>query len=160
MGPGTDDRDLIVAVSRDVVTSIAPEESVLFRPVSAAYFEHPERLSRGPRDDMLGFGVGEVVVTLTPVVLTVVSETIVYLRGELAKTVARDAVAALDVKVKALFRRFHQGQGPAEPVPALSHDQLAEVRRLAFEKARVMRLSEERANLLADAVVGSLAVAT
>jgi hypothetical protein len=152
----TDDRELIVAVSRDVVASIAPEESVLFRPLSVAYFEHPERLSRPPQDDMLGFGVGDVVVALTPVALTVVSETLVYLRAELAKTVAHDAAAALDAKVKALFRRSHPGDQRAEAVPALSQEQLAEVRRRAIEKARVLGLSEHRANLLADAVVGSL----
>jgi len=154
------DRELVVAVSRDIVTSIAPEESVLFRPLSIAYLERPDSLSRSPKEDMLGFGIGEAIVPLTPVALAVVSEVLVYLRSELAKTVAHDAAAALDDKLKALFHRLHQGARPNEAMPALSGEQLAEVRRLAFEKARVLRIPEARASLLADAVVGSLVLSS
>jgi hypothetical protein len=153
---GVEDRELIVAVSRDLVASIAPEESALFRPLSIAHFEHPERRARAQKDDMLGFGSGEVVVALTPVVLTVVGETLVYLRAELAKTVAHDTAAVLDAKVKALFHRSRPADQPAGALPALSREQLAEVRRRAVQEARVLRLSEARANLLADALVGSL----
>lgn len=160
MAAETGDRELIVDVSRDIVASIAPEESVLFQPLSVAYFERPDSLSRSSKEDMLGFGLGEAIVPLTPVALAVVSEILVYLRGELAKTVAHDAATALDAKLKALFHRFHQGAQPDAAVPALSGEQLAEVRRLAFEKACTLRIPEARASLLADAVVGSLVLSS
>jgi len=154
-----DDRELIVVVARDLVAATAPEEIPLFRPMSAAYFDAPERLGQAPRDDMLGFGGGEVVVALTPVVLSVVGEVLVYLRHELAQAAAKDMTGAVDGGVHSLFRRFH-GSHPAAPPAALSTAQLAEVGRLAFERARAMRISEGRARLLADAVVGSLVLQT
>jgi hypothetical protein len=153
---GVEDRELIVAVSRALVASIAPEESALFRPLSTAHFEHPERRARAQKDDMLGFGSGEVVAAVTPVVLTVVGQTLVYLRAELAKTVAHDAAAVLDAKVKALFHSSRPGDQPAGALLALSREQLAGVRGRAIQEAIVLGLSEERANLLADALVGSL----
>lgn len=153
----TDDRALIVEVSRDVVAAMAPEEIPLFRPLSAAYFDAPKRLDQAPKDDMLGFGGGEVVVALTPVVLSVLGEVLVYLRHELAQAAAKDVTGAVDGGVHALFRRVRPAvqAAPARPA-ALSREQLAEVGRLAFERARAMRVSEGRARLLADAVVGSL----
>jgi hypothetical protein len=46
---------------------------------------------------------------------------------------------------------------PAAPAPELTEEQLRDVRRVAFEKAKQLRLSDERAGLLADSLVGSLA---
>jgi len=105
------------------------------------------------------FGVGEAVIFLTPVALSVVSDVVVYLRGELAKAAARDAAGALDDMVRSLFRRFHGGEASAQ-VPGLTREQIAEVRRLAFEKARLLGVSEARSQLLADATAGSLVLAT
>jgi hypothetical protein len=159
MSGSADDRELIVTVSRDLVAAVAPEEMALFRPISTAYFDAPDKLSRKPGDDMLGFGAGEVVTVLTPVVLSVVADLLVYLRREVAQTAAKDATGAVDEGVRALFHRFRGGEHQATAaVPGLTHEQLVEIRRLAFEKARAMRLSEARAGLLADAMVGSLAV--
>jgi hypothetical protein len=152
------DRELIVLVSRDLVASVAPEEMPLFTPLSSAYFDAPERLERQPKDDVLGFGVGEVVVALTPIALSVVAEVLTYLRRELAQTAAKDVTGAVDGGVRSLFRRFHHDARPAVAPAALSREQLAEVGRLAYDRARAMRLSEPRARLLADAVVGSLAL--
>jgi hypothetical protein len=155
------DRELIVVVTREVIAAVAPEEIPLYRPLSQAYFDAPERLERAPKDDVLGFGAGEVVVALTPIALSVVSEVLVHLRRELAETAAKDVTGTVDGGVRALFRRFHHDPHPAAAAPAaLTREQLAEVGRLAFEKARAMRVSEPRARLLADAVVGSLVLGT
>jgi hypothetical protein len=159
MAASDGDRDLIVVVSRDLVATVAPEEVALFRSVSTAYFDAPERLRRVPKDDMLGFGVGDVVVALTPIVLSVMTEVLAYLRHEVAQTASKDVAGALDHSVRGLFRRFHHGdQAPA--AAGLTQEQLAEVGRLAFEKARAMRVPEGRARLLADALVGSLVLRT
>jgi hypothetical protein len=50
MAASDGDRDLIVVVSRDLVATVAPEEVALFRSVSTAYFDAPERLGRVPKD--------------------------------------------------------------------------------------------------------------
>jgi len=69
MADSSDERELIVEVSRDVVAAVAPEQMVLFRPMSTAYFDAPDRLAQAPKDDLLGFGAGDAVVALTPVAL-------------------------------------------------------------------------------------------
>ena len=57
MGERAGDRELIVAVARDLVAVAAPEEAAtVFRPVSAAYFEKPGKSGPTSKDDMLGFG--------------------------------------------------------------------------------------------------------
>lgn len=155
------DRELIVVVTRDVIAAVAPEEIPLYRPLSEAYFDAPERLERAPKDDVLGFGAGEVVVALTPIALSIVSELLVHLRREVAETTAREVTGAAGGGLRALFRRFHHEAHPAAAAPgALTREQLAEVGRMAFEKALAMRVSEPRARLLADAVVGSLVLGT
>ena len=161
MTESSGDRALIVEVSRDVVAAVAPEEIVLFRPMSAAYFDAPDRLGQAPKDDMLGFGASEAVVALTPVALSVISAVITYLRGEVARATGKEVGQIVDEQVHALFRRFHHGEQGAAPTPSgLSKDQLAAVGRLAFEHARALHVGEGRAHLLADAVVGGLVLQT
>jgi hypothetical protein len=60
--------------------------------------------------------------------------------------------------VRSLFRKFQPGDRAVAPVPGLTRQQLAEVRSLAFEKATALGIREARAQLLADATVGSLTV--
>ena len=166
MAESRGDRELIVDVSRDLVATVAPEEMVLFRPMSTAYFDAPDRLAQPPRDDMLGFGAGDAVVALTPVALSVMGAVLTYLRHEVAEATGKEVTQIIDERVRAMFRRFHRGDqtaapaSGAAPAPGLSREQLAEVSRLAFEHARTMHLSEVRARLLADAVVGSLVLQT
>jgi hypothetical protein len=159
--PSVADRQLITDLSRDLVAAVAPQEMPVFRPVSTAYFDDPERLTRGARgrDDMLGFGVGEVSVFLTPVALAVMTEVVAYLKGELARLLAHEASASVEDLVKALFRRFRPPDAESRRIPGLNREQLTEVRRIAFKKAREMHIGEERAGLLADATVGSLVLA-
>ena len=168
MAESSDDRELIVEVSRDVVAAVAPEEMVLFRPMTTAYFDAPDRLRQAPKDDLLGFGAGDAVVALTPVALSVISAVLTYIRREVAQATNKEVTQIIDEQVRALFRRFHRGEPGAAPAhgaapaaaPGLSKEQLAEVGRLAFEQARAMHVPEGRARLLADAVVGSLVLQT
>ena len=51
------------------------------------------------------------------------------------------------------------GAAEAEPELDLTDEQLEQVRALAIEKGRALKLSDERATLLADSLVGSLATA-
>jgi hypothetical protein len=159
MGTSSQDRQLITDISRDVVAAVAPEEMPLFRPVTMAYFEDPAKLSqRLGGDDMLGFGGAEAIVFLTPVALTVMTEVVAYLRAELARSLKHEASGAVDDVVRSLFHRF---RGPrADQAVSLTEEQLADVRRITFEKARQLHVGEARAGLLADATVGSLVLST
>jgi hypothetical protein len=156
---GAADRVLVVEVSRDLVASLAPGEMAVFRPVSNAYFDDPGRLSSETGDAMLGFGPGEVVMLLTPIVLSVMGEVIGYLRSDIAKALPRAMTDTVEDGLRGVFRKFHGAGGAPAPVPGLTHEQLSRVRAIAFEKARQGGMSENRAQLLADATVGCLVLA-
>jgi hypothetical protein len=148
---GVVEPELVVTVSREVVTQLAPEELPLFDGISEAHLADPGRggSRHGDGDDVLGFGAGEAQVLLTPVALVVVTE--------VAKHVA---VGLSDAGGRSLRRLLGRRRPEAAPAPApgpLTPEQLAEVRRAAARKAVELGLDRERSALLADAIVGRLA---
>ena len=165
----TDD-ELVVALARSAVERAAPEEMVIFPAASEAYLEgrDPAKQTRG--DPMLGFGVEAAVVLLTPVALKVAKDVLGYLRVQVRKQADEHGDEAFDWLVKKLFRRDDDKKGaetPAIPPVAeappeaveLTDEQLEEVRQLAIEKAKLLKLPKDKAELLADSLVGSLATA-
>jgi hypothetical protein len=161
--------DAVVALARATVERAAPEELVLFPAASEAYREgrDPTRATRG--DPMLGFGVDAAVVLLTPVALTVAKDVLGFLRVQLGKQAAKHGEDAIDWLVERLVGRGDDKSEPAagdavDPVepaetPELTDEQLEEVRKLALQKARQLKLPDAKAKLLADSLVGSLATA-
>jgi len=145
--------DAIAGFARGIVGEMAPDELPLFAINSAAYFKNPKKAleSRTSQDDTLGFGIEAVVPLLTPVILSVVTEVL--------RTLATKGLDFAGARLQAMFNRS-ASPVPATSRPALSAAQLAEVRKVAFEKARQLKLLEPQAALLADSVVGSLAVAS
>jgi hypothetical protein len=153
---------LIAAVARDQVAQVAPQELVLFRAQSAAYFADPDRApqTRAGKEEMLGFGVGEAAVLLTPVILRVSKEVVAFLAEQVQKSLATQTPGLVDDLVKSLFKRLRPASGPAPAATPLTTAQLAQVRRLALEKAQQDGLAEPQAALLADSIVGGLVVAS
>jgi hypothetical protein len=128
---------------------------------SEAYFQNPDKAlhAQADQDEQLGFGPGEILPFLTPVALYVTSEVVQFLVTEVQKTAREEGGELIRDRVRRLFAKLRPAASD-EPDPArLTQEQLAAVRRLAFEKARSAHLSEDQAGLLADALVGSLAVA-
>jgi hypothetical protein len=168
MSAATD--DLVTELARDAVARTAPEELPLFRAASAAYLEDPEAAAAGTgaRGDALGFGAEAAMALVTPVALAVSTDVLRFLRAEVAKHAREQGADAIAGVVRKLFKRFRDEDeiatavGDAQPdtaLPGLSPEQLEEVHRIAVEKARSLRLSSERAELLADSIVGELVVA-
>jgi hypothetical protein len=151
---------LVAALARATVEKAAPEELPLFRATSEAYFEDPQALkqSGGGKDEMLGFGVDATMVLMTPVVLQVAKDVIGFLGEQLRDRVREQGEGAIDRVIARLVNR-NGGEGEAEPVEELTQEQLEQVRALAIKKGRALKLSDERATLLADSLVGSLALA-
>lgn len=169
------DDALVVALARATVERAAPEELVIFPAASEAYLEgqDPAKATRG--DPMLGFGVDTAVVLLTPVALTVAKDVLGFLRVQFQKQLDEHGGEAVDWLVDKLLRRDADTPAASEPdaeappatdeaPPAepgeeleLTDEQLEQVRALALDKAKLLKLSDAKAELLADALVGSLA---
>ena len=150
---------LVAALARATVEKAAPEELPLFRATSEAYFEDPKALERsGGKDEMLGFGVDAAMVLMTPVVLQVAKDVIGFLGEQLRERAREQGEGAIDRIIARIVNR-NGGEGEAEPVEELTEEQLEQVRALAIKKGRALKLSDERATLLADSLVGSLALA-
>ncbi|MBA2740890.1 MAG: hypothetical protein H0U46_02645 [Actinobacteria bacterium] len=165
-----------MALARSTVERAAPEEMVIFPAAGEAYLEgrDPSKQTRG--DPMLGFGVESAVILLTPVALTVAKDVLGFLRTQFKKQADEHGDEAFDWLVKKLFRRGDKKEPgadatadatatppptsapPVEP-PELTDEQLEEVRQLAIEKAKQLKLPKDKAELLADSLVGSLATA-
>lgn len=140
-------------VVRDVVAEVAAEEL----PVVAGLVQLDEAAAlrrmtrRKQRPDSLGFGLGEVAVMVTPVVWLAVNEA--------ARRIGNDAGGGVATWVKAAARKvLHRRAAPAV-VPPLTREQLGVVRQLVLETAAQRGLSEQRASVIADAVVARLALA-
>lgn len=140
------DRERVISLARAVVSSLAPEELSIFGPVSERCVRDPERGLRIGRtgDDVLGFGVDAAVPLLTPVAVAVAAE------------LMRSAV----LRAARAVRRHRSEPEPERAPPArLTAEQLGELHEIAYRKALSVRLPDQRATALADAVVAALAMA-
>lgn len=149
------DSELTVDLARDVLGEVAPQELPLFDVTSRVYREDPSAVeTQAGSDDMLGFGA-EVIAAMTPVVLSVA--------GEVVNTLLRQVRAAVEGEsesaVRTLVRRLFRSGGAEEPAVALTKQQLREVREVAIDRGRALKLPDADAQLLADAMVGRLATA-
>jgi hypothetical protein len=99
---------LVADLARDLVAQVAPQELPVFRANSAAYFRDPRKALTGHtgKDDMLGFGVGNVVGFLTPVVLSVLTDVVQYLSQEVSKNLQTESAPVIQDAVKRLFKKF------------------------------------------------------
>jgi hypothetical protein len=149
---------VIADVARDLISQLAPQELPVFRAHSQAYFSDPKKVlkEQAGKDDMLGFGAGEAIALVTPIVLPVVAEVVTFLATEIKKSITAEGSTLISEQVKKMFKKFRPVDKKESDPPPLTSEQLTYVRKLAFEKARQLKLSEARSNLLADSVVGSL----
>lgn len=110
------------------------------------------RLARGRRrQDPLGFGLGEAVVLITPIVWTAVQEVV--------NRITDSATESLLHRMHDAFRRLLRKRERSVPLPRFDEHQLAEVHRRILEKASAAGVSRKHATMLADSVVGRLALA-
>lgn len=153
-------QQVVADVARGVVAQVAPQELPLFRAQSAAYFRSRQqtRQGQGEKDEMLGFGGGEVVTFLTPVVLSVTVAVINFLIPHLQAALKTHSDPLINEAIKSLFSKIiPTARAPQPPRFSLSGEQLAQVRQIALDEARQLNLPEDQAARLAAAVVSSLA---
>lgn len=150
----TDGRQLITDLSKQMVTQVAPEELDLFDELIEEYFDDPSPpdLSESDDDDALGFGLNGVVVAITPAAAAAASSAVGYILSEVLKSAQEEGAAVLAKKVRRLLN-------PKDKTEALTTEQLRQVRRLALTQAKVFGMEAGQARSMADALVGSLALA-
>ena len=148
--------DLVVAIAHDAVSTVAPDELAWFGAVAEAYQRNPKRASpRAAKDDPLGFGLDAAVPLVAWVAIAVATGALESMGQDLERSV----IARMRAALRRLMRRL-RGRRPENStnrLRPLSPDQLATIREQAVRKARQLDLDENRAELLADAIVGSLA---
>lgn len=150
--PAAEERDLVSELAQAVLEETAPEELVVFPETAEEYFRDPDAvLDPKRRDEAVGFGLD--VALLTPYVLAVVTPVVRFLADAVVETVQEEAKGSIATAIRRLLRRTD------EPgTPALSREQLRSVRELAYSRARAVGVDDAQATLIADSVVGGLAV--
>jgi hypothetical protein len=147
-----------VALARSTVERAAPEEMPIFSAASDAYLAGGGTTTGGDR--MLGFGLEAVVVLVTPIAIEVAKDVLGYLKEQVTELASKKGKEGVDALISRLSGESGDGEKPAEsPAPKLSKEQLEQIRARAIEKARQLKLDKDRAELLADSLVGSLATA-
>jgi hypothetical protein len=145
--------EMVRSIGQDLVSQFAPEELPLY-PSLVSQFESGNggRHGHKPSDDqILGFGVGEAVILLTPVILSFARAFWNALLEETAHTALHSALE------RAQARRVRHNQDPPGP-QEFTTEQLQLIRSVAVREAgRLKNIPKGQAGLLADAVVGVLA---
>jgi hypothetical protein len=152
-------KQLVADVARDLVTEAVPQELPLFSATTEAYFRAMAGSvgRRAGKDEMLGFGIATGVSFLTPYILEIAGEVVQFLAEQIRKSVKEQSASLIAGAVRKLFRKYSQPRETSDVPPPLTREQLTHLRKLVFDRARQLNLPEDKASLLADSMVGSLA---
>lgn len=150
-------RELATELARAAAADAAPEELLLFDETAHDYWADPAGvLDPERRDEAVGFGIDAAL--LTPLLLAIAMPVVRYLADQVGSAVKDSAGPPLTRLVRRLMglSSDHAGQPTegSEPPVTLSPEQVAQVREVAEEQARALGLQDNRAALLADAIVG------
>jgi hypothetical protein len=154
----TAEDEVTLALAKRVVARVAAHEQPLFRAMSQAYLTNPRQVlaSRAPREEMLGFGAEVAVALLTPVILDVTRHVVHGLLAGVDRSLTSAGAQLADgVLARWLPRASSERQHVA--AAAMTPQQLSAVHDRAVARARELRLPDDRAELLANAIVGALA---
>jgi hypothetical protein len=146
------DEALLRELAEPLVAELSPAEGgELFPLLSEAYFNDPEEAleSNTKGGGPLAFGLPELTMLLTPVMLAAMNEVVRYVVADAMAKGKRVTVRA----IRRLLGRRREEPGPDDNLE-LTADQWAEVRRIVERVARQGGVPEARAQLIADAVVG------
>ncbi len=164
-GFGAPDRALVEEFAKQVLGEVAPEELAVFDETAQEYHEDPQGvLSASGRDEAVGFGLD--IALLTPYVLAVSGPVLAFLLKTVGDAAKKESQPLIADWVHRLFRHSHgdkkpesdQKPDPDEPEAILSPEEAEQVREVALARAHDLKLPDEKARLLADAIVGGLNV--
>jgi len=151
----------LLALARPAVTRVAPEELPLLEPTVAATRRPWARWRASRSEEMLGFGWDESIPAVTMAALGAAQAVLVHLASLAGDTLREETSAAIRDRLRALLHRRSRrrvAQRPPAIDTPLDPEQLRRVREIAVGKARDLGLDRPRAELVADAIVGRLAM--
>ena len=165
--PPSPARRLAAEIARDTVAAVAPDELVFFEAARTEFFTDPDEVLDGRRlrDEVLGYGAGEIVQLVTPAALAV-SAAIVGAVADRAGAVVVDRTIRAG---RRLLRRLSARRGRREPAasaepapdeqarrPEVTLDDLDDLRSRVAEEARRRALPENLIEPFTDAFVASV----
>ena len=147
-------RELIEEISKNVVVEVAPEEEDMFDELMGEYFQNPTPpdLSAKPKDDPLAFGVNEMLFAITPAVAAMVDAVLNHVATEFIKAAKGESKESIKKIVKKLF------SNDSKDIKPLDKEQLEQVKKLAKKQAIKFGIQPDKAENMAIALIGSLAL--
>ncbi|MFJ9351259.1 hypothetical protein [Streptomyces sp. NPDC101237] len=150
------DQALATRLARRAVEAVAPDELPQFALTAEAFHRAPPSPAfvAGRRDEPLGIGLEAVAALLSATALTAA----VQVLDHLAQQAADRTAEAVGRRVRFGFgRRRAAATPPAVTLRPLSAEQLTQVRQVAGQAALRLRVPQEQAGAIADAIVAELA---
>lgn len=145
----------VVGIARDLVTQVAPQELSIFQDTCDAYFANPAKMLKGQdgQEEPLGFDIvsSASTILITPIALAIVDEVTRIIVDKVAKSGT----------FSKLLQKLHLTRRANKKVTLplrLTPEQMKQVRKVAVEKAGQCNLPKAQAELLADSLVGKLAM--
>jgi len=156
---GASEDELTRALTEQVLQGIAPEELPFLDDVLNEFGHDPDAALKGrSREEAVGFGLELQLVA--PYVVAVAGAAVHFLLDILMDELKDETRAKIAETVHGWItgKKEPGGQSPPGP-PPLNAEQARRVRNVALVKATDLGLAEDRAALLADAIVGAVMVA-
>lgn len=157
-------RKLIQEIAKSIVLDFAPEEMDLFDELVSEYFHDPTPpdLTTSPQDDPLGFGLSEALIAATPAVAAMVNAVLNHVLSESIRAAKEESAEVVKKKVKNLFHPEKEAEKPAKKddgeIRPLNKEQLEQVKKLARKQAIQFGIKPDKAEKMANALIGSLAL--
>jgi hypothetical protein len=156
---------LIHDISKDLVMDFAPEEMDLFDELVVEYFHDPTPpdFSAKPVDDPLAFGLDEVLVAVTPAAAAMVHAVLNHLMAESLNVAKEEGAEAVRKKIRGIFKNEEQqDEKPVKKdnkeIRPLNREQMEQVKKLARKQAIQFGIKPDKAEKMANALIGALAL--
>ncbi len=149
----TEDQQIIAELSKEMIMHVAPEELDIFDDLLQGYFENPQPPDRTAKasDDALGFGLGEVMIAMTPVAAAVATAALNFLLQAVLKAAQDETVAQVRSRLKPLFER----KAKTDKL-SLTTEQLKQLRDTARASAVQFGLDVQQAEQMTNALLVTL----
>lgn len=157
----TEGRKFIKDISKHIVAESAPEELELFNELIAEYFADPTPpdLTDSGSDDALAFGIGEVLVAVTPAIAAMVTAVLTYVLTEATEVIKVESAEKIKKRIKNIFSPEKKDKEDSDRPQPLTKDQLEQVKKLARRQAKKFGMEPAQANKMAEALIGAIVLA-